>query len=153
MILKYFIFLQQNKRVLDEKNRLYFFEIQGAENRNLYKIIEEHLNQNKQAILLMPEISRTPQMQKIRKKVLEKSVAIWQKITKRKKLKYFKGLQEGTIKLIAGARSALFLPYFNLGVIVVDEEHDDSYKSDSKPRFHTKDLCNYIAKNLIFNLF
>ncbi|XPS41119.1 replication restart helicase PriA [Aliarcobacter butzleri] len=47
---------------------------------------------------------------------------------------------------MAGARSALFLPYSNLGVIVVDEENDDSYKSDSKPRFHTKDLSIYIAK-------
>ena len=71
---------------------------------------------------------------------------------KKKKDEILRGLQEGTIKLITGARSALFLPYSDLGVIVVDEEHDDSYKSDAKPRFHTKDLAIYMAKKLDIQL-
>ena len=101
----------------------------------------------------MPEISLTPQMQKRLEKVFGKSIAIWHsKITKKKKEEILKGLQEGSIRLIAGARSALFLPYSNLGVIVVDEEHDDSYKSDSKPRFHTKDLSIYMAKKFDLQL-
>ena len=142
-------YLQQKaKEFLDEKKQALLFANTGAGKTEIYiKIIEEYLNQNRQAVLLMPEISLTPQMQKRLEKVFGKSVAIWHsKITKKKKIEILKGLQEGSIRLIAGARSALFLPYFNLGVIVVDEEHDDSYKSDSKPRLNTKDLAIYIAK-------
>lgn len=139
---------QKAKEFLDEKKQALLFANTGAGKTEIYiKIIEEYLNQNRQAVLLMPEISLTPQMQKRLEKVFGKSVAIWHsKITKKKKIEILKGLQEGSIRLIAGARSALFLPYFNLGVIVVDEEHDDSYKSDSKPRLNTKDLAIYIAK-------
>ena len=142
------ILQEKAKRFLEEKKQALLFANTGAGKTEIYiKIIEEHLNQNRQALLLMPEISLTPQMQKRLEKVFGKSVAIWHsKITKKRKDEILKGLQEGTVRLVAGARSALFLPYSNLGVIVVDEEHDDSYKSDSKPRFHTKDLAIYIAK-------
>lgn len=145
---------EKAKRFLDEKKQALLFANTGAGKTEVYiKIIEEHLNQNKQAILLMPEISLTPQMEKRLEKVFGKSVAIWHsKITKKKKDEILKGLQEGSIKLIAGARSALFLPYCDLGVIVVDEEHDESYKSDSKPRFNTKDLAIYMAKKFDIQL-
>ncbi|MCT7634377.1 primosomal protein N' [Aliarcobacter butzleri] len=139
---------EKAKEFLKQKKQALLFANTGAGKTEIYiKIIEECLNSSKQAVLLMPEISLTPQMQKRLEKVFAKSVAIWHsKITKKKKAQILQGLQEGSIKLIAGARSALFLPYSNLGVIVVDEENDDSYKSDSKPRFHTKDLSIYIAK-------
>ncbi|MCT7588039.1 primosomal protein N' [Aliarcobacter butzleri] len=139
---------EKAKEFLKQKKQALLFANTGAGKTEIYiKIIEECLNCGKQAVLLMPEISLTPQMQKRLEKVFAKNVAIWHsKITKKKKAQILQGLQEGSIKLIAGARSALFLPYSNLGVIVVDEENDDSYKSDSKPRFHTKDLSIYIAK-------
>lgn len=142
------ILQEKAKRFLEEKKQALLFANTGAGKTEIYiKIIEEQLNQNRQALLLMPEISLTPQMQKRLEKVFGKSIAIWHsKITKKRKDEILKGLQEGIVRLVAGARSALFLPYSNLGVIVVDEEHDDSYKSDSKPRFHTKDLAIYIAK-------
>ncbi|WP_152020047.1 primosomal protein N' [Aliarcobacter butzleri] len=139
---------EKAKEFLKQKKQALLFANTGAGKTEIYiKIIEECLNSGKQVVLLMPEISLTPQMQKRLEKVFAKNVAIWHsKITKKKKAQILQGLQEGSIKLIAGARSALFLPYSNLGVIVVDEENDDSYKSDSKPRFHTKDLSIYIAK-------
>lgn len=139
---------EKAKEFLKQKKQALLFANTGAGKTEIYiKIIEECLNSGKQAVLLMPEISLTPQMQKRLEKVFAKNVAIWHsKIAKKKKAQILEGLQEGSIKLIAGARSALFLPYSNLGVIVVDEENDDSYKSDSKPRFHTKDLSIYIAK-------
>ena len=145
---------EKAKEFLKDKKQALLFADTGAGKTEVYiKIIEEHLNANKQAILLMPEISLTPQMQKRLEKVFGKSIAIWHsKITKKKKEEILKGLQEGSIRLIAGARSALFLPYSNLGVIVVDEEHDESYKSDSKPRFHTKDLSIYMAKKFDLQL-
>lgn len=135
-------------KFLNDKKQALLFANTGSGKTEIYiKIIEEHLNANKQAVLLMPEISLTPQMQKRLEKVFGKHIAIWHsKITKKKKETILMGLQNGEVKLVAGARSALFLPYSDLGVIVVDEEHDESYKSDSKPRFQTKDLAIYISK-------
>ncbi|NVJ53692.1 MAG: primosomal protein N' [Campylobacteraceae bacterium] len=131
-----------------EKKQALLFANTGSGKTEVYiKSIEEVLNKGSQAVLLMPEISLTPQMQKRLEKVFSTSVAIWHsKITKKKKETILQGLQEGSIKLVAGARSALFLPFKDLQLIVVDEEHDESYKSDSKPRYHAKDLSIYIAK-------
>ncbi len=101
----------------------------------------------------MPEISLTPQMQKRLEKVFDKHVAIWHsKVTKKKKDEILEGVYKGEIKLVAGARSALFLPFKSLKLIIVDEEHDESYKSDSKPRYHAKDLSTYIAKKFDIRL-
>jgi len=133
---------------LKEKKQALLFANTGSGKTEVYiKTIEKHLNEQKQAVLLMPEISLTPQMQKRLEKVFHTSVAIWHsKVTKKKKKEIIKALLSGEIRLIAGARSSLFLPFKNLGVIVVDEEHDESYKSDSKPRFQTKDLAIYLSK-------
>ena len=109
--------------------------------------IQNTINNNKQALMLMPEIALTPQMQKRLEVVFGDSIAIWHsKIQKKKKNEILLGLLNGKIKVIAGARSSLFLPFDNLGLIVVDEEHDDSYKADNKPRLNVKDLCIYISK-------
>ncbi len=139
---------------LNNKKQALLFANTGSGKTEVYiKVIEQHIKQGKQAVLLMPEISLTPQMQKRLEKVFGESIAIWHsKITKKKKETILQGLQEGSIKLIAGARSALFLPYNNLGAIIVDEEHDESYKSDAKPRLHTKDLSIYMAKKLDIQL-
>ncbi len=129
------------------KVSLLFANTSSGKTEIYIKIIEQHINNNKQALLLMPEISLTPQMEKRLKKVFGNSVAIWHsKITKKKKDAIILGVLEGEIKIIAGARSALFLPYSDLGVIVVDEEHDDSYKSEQKPRINVKDLAIYMGK-------
>lgn len=138
---KAYAFCMKNKSTL-------LFANTGSGKTEIYiKIIEEHLNKSKQAVLLMPEISLSPQMQKRLEKVFKGQVAVWHsKITKKRKEKIIEGILKGDIKLIAGARSALFLPYKNLACIIVDEEHDESYKSDSKPRYQMKDLALYIAK-------
>ena len=135
-------FLQKNRAGL-------LFANTGSGKTEIYiKTIEDHLNKEEQALLLMPEISLTPQMQKRLEEVFGTYVAIWHsKVSKKKKEKIIEDLLCGKVKLIAGARSSLFLPYSNLGLIVVDEEHDESYKSDQKPRFHTKDLSLYIAQS------
>lgn len=139
---------------LEEKKEALLFANTGSGKTEIYiKTIEKHLNENRQAILLMPEISLTPQMQKRLEKVFGDSVAIWHsKVTKKRKEQIIKGVLEGEIKLIAGARSALFLPYSNLGLIIVDEEHDESYKSDQKPRLNVKDLSIYMAKQFGYQL-
>jgi primosomal protein N' (replication factor Y) len=132
----------------EEKKQALLFANTGSGKTEIYiKTIEEILNKGANAILLMPEISLTPQMQNRLEKVFKKSVAIWHsKVSKKRKNEILEGIYNGEIKLIAGARSALFLPFKNLQLIIVDEEHDESYKSDSKPRYNAKDLSLYIAK-------
>lgn len=131
-----------------KKQQALLFANTGSGKTEIYiKSIEKHLNNNKQAVLLMPEISLTPQMQKRLENAFGSSVAIWHsKVSKKRKTQIIEGLLAGSIKLIAGARSSLFLPFSNLTCIIVDEEHDESYKADSKPRYNLKDLCIYIAK-------
>ncbi|PLY07528.1 MAG: primosomal protein N' [Arcobacter sp.] len=135
-------------KFLEEKKQALLFANTGSGKTEIYiRTIEKVLNEGGEALLLMPEISLTPQMQKRLDKVFGKAVAIWHsKVSKKKKQEILDGIYKGEIKLVAGARSALFLPFDNLKLIVVDEEHDESYKSDSKPRYHAKDLAIFIAK-------
>ncbi|WNL29099.1 primosomal protein N' [Aliarcobacter cryaerophilus] len=147
-------FQQEAKSFLDSKKQALLFAKTGAGKTEIYiKTIKEILKQVKQAVFLMPEISLTPQMEKRLEEVFDSSVAIWHsKVTAKRKKEILNKLQNGDIKLIAGARSALFLPYNNLGLIIVDEEHDNSYKSDTTPRYNAKDLAIFIAKKFDLRL-
>ena len=147
-------FQQEAKDLLDSKKQALLFAKTGAGKTEIYiKTIKEILKQGKQAVFLMPEISLTPQMEKRLEEVFDSSVAIWHsKVTAKRKKEILNKLQNGDIKLIAGARSALFLPYNNLGLIIVDEEHDNSYKSDTTPRYNAKDLAIFIAKKFDLRL-
>lgn len=147
-------FQQETKEFLDSKKQALLFAKTGAGKTEIYiKTIKEILKQGKQAVFLMPEISLTPQMEKRLEEVFDSSVAIWHsKVTAKRKKEILNKLQNGDIKLIAGARSALFLPYNNLGLIIVDEEHDNSYKSDTTPRYNAKDLAIFIAKKFDLRL-
>jgi primosomal protein N' (replication factor Y) len=120
----------------------------GSGKTEIYiKLIEEVLNKGKQVIFLLPEIAITSQMEKRLKKYFGDALAIWHsKITKKKKNEVLQGISEGKIKIVAGARSALFLPFENLGLIVVDEAHDDSYKSAQTPMYNAKDMAVYFGK-------
>lgn len=147
-------FQEEAKSFLDSKKQALLFAKTGAGKTEIYiKTIKEILKQGKQAVFLMPEISLTPQMEKRLEEVFDSSVAIWHsKVTAKRKKEILNKLQNGDIKLIAGARSALFLPYNNLGLIIVDEEHDNSYKSDTTPRYNAKDLAIFIAKKFDLRL-
>lgn len=111
--------------------------------------MEEVLKEGKSAVMLMPEISLTPQIEQRLKAHFGEMVAIWHsKITKKKKEKILAGLADGSVRIVAGARSALFLPVANLGLIVVDEEHDDSYKAGNRPRYNAKDVAVLMGNRL-----
>ncbi|RDU65003.1 primosomal protein N' [Helicobacter didelphidarum] len=111
-----------------------------------FHIIYEHLKCGKQVLLLMPEISLTPQIERRLQNAFPNLSDIWHsKRTKVQKDKILTKLQNGETKIIAGARSALFLPYHNLGLVIVDEEHDSSYKSNSQPKYHARDLAMLLS--------
>ena len=101
--------------------------------------------QGKNTLFLMPEIALTPQMERRLKGVFGDLVCIWHsKVSKAKKERILANLH--SIKIIAGARSALFLPLENLGLIIIDEEHDEAYKSSNNPRYNSRDLAIFLAQ-------
>ncbi|QKF64966.1 primosomal protein N' [Campylobacter corcagiensis] len=130
----------------EHKTSLIFGDTGSGKSEIYIKLIAKTLNQGKQALFLMPEISLTPQMEKRLLSYFGDALAIWHsKISPKKKSEILTKFESGEVKLIAGARSALFLPFTNLGLIVVDEEHDDSYKSAQKPRYNARDLSLFLA--------
>ncbi len=141
---------QQQKayEFIQKHDKSLLFGDTGSGKTEVYiKAIEETLNSGKKAIFLMPEIGLTPQTKKRLKDAFGDKVGLWHsKVTKKKKQEILKALHVGDISVIAGTRSALFLPVTNLGLIVVDEEHDDSYKSNQRPRYNARDLALLFGK-------
>ena len=135
---------------IESKNLSLLFGVTGSGKTEIYiHLINQALTQNKTAIVLMPEIALTPQITKRVQSYFGDIVAPWHsKITKKKREEILNSIASGKVKVVIGARSALFLPLDNLGLIVVDEEHDDSYKAMSRPRYNAKDLAIYIGKKL-----
>lgn len=122
----------------------------GSGKTEIYmKLFEDAIAQGKKALFLMPEIGLTPQMKNRLKKHFGAHFAMWHsKITPKKKAEILEKIEKGEISIIAGTRSALFLPLDNLGLIVVDEEHDESYKSSARPRYSAKDLALLFGQKL-----
>ncbi len=120
----------------------------GSGKTEIYmKYFEQMLASSKRSIFLMPEISLTPQMSIRLEKHFGDLVVMWHsKLTPLQKKKALKKIYDGSAKIVAGPRSTLFLPLKDLGLIVVDEEHDDSYKSSSRPRYNARDIAIYMGK-------
>ena len=139
---------QKAYEFIQKHDRSLLFGDTGSGKTEVYiKAIEEVVNSGKKAIFLMPEIGLTPQTKKRLKNAFGDRVGLWHsKVAKKKKEEILKALHVGEISVIAGTRSALFLPVTNLGLIVVDEEHDDSYKSNQRPRYNARDLALLFGK-------
>jgi|YNPMSStandDraft_2_1061718.scaffolds.fasta_scaffold00088_3 primosomal protein N' (replication factor Y) len=112
-----------------------------------FKVINYLIKKDYQTVLLIPEISLTPQMINFFYKRLGDIVAvIHSKLKPGEKLYFYEKIKNNKAKVIIGPRSVLFSPFLNLRGIIIDEEHDDSYKSNTKPRFSTRNLAYFIAK-------
>ena len=104
--------------------------------------IKDFISKGKQALILLPEIALTSQFSRRFKDFFGQSPAIWHSgITKKNKSIIWKGITKGKIKIIIGARSSLFLPFKDLGIIIVDEEHDASYKQDEGISYNARDMA------------
>ncbi|CUV66314.1 Primosome assembly protein PriA [Sulfurovum sp. enrichment culture clone C5] len=126
------------------------FGVTGSGKTEIFiHLIADTLQSGKNVIFLMPEISLTPQMKKRLSKYFGENIALWHsKLTRNAKNKILDDINSGSIRIIAGARSALFTPLDNIGLIIVDEEHDDSYKAMTTPRYHARDVAVMIAEKL-----
>ena len=133
-----------------KKDKALLFGVTGSGKTEIFiALMAKMLEEKKTCIFLMPEISLTPQMEKRLKVYFDGSVAMWHsKLTKKKKDSILKSIEDGTVQIVAGARSALFVPLQNLGLIVVDEEHDDSYKANSRPRYNARDIAILMGQKL-----
>jgi primosomal protein N' (replication factor Y) len=120
----------------------------GSGKTEIYmKYFEEMIASSKRSIFLMPEISLTPQMSQRLEHHFGEAVVMWHsKLTPLQKRKALEKIYNGSARIVAGPRSTLFLPINDLGLIVVDEEHDDSYKSSSRPRYNAKDIAIYMGR-------
>lgn len=119
----------------------------GAGKSEIYmRRMDDVVGEGKRALLLLPEISLTPQMERRFKNHFGETVVLWHsKMTPKQKAKTLEQIYNGSARIIVGPRSALFLPIEDLGLIVVDEEHDESYKSSSRPRYNARDMAVYIG--------
>ncbi len=98
--------------------------------------------------MLVPEISLTPQTvdRFIARFGEEKIAVLHSKLSIGERYDQWNKIRKGIAKIVIGARSAIFAPIHDLGLIIIDEEHDQSYKSETTPRYHTKEIATYLAK-------
>ena len=107
-----------------------------------FERIKDLIDKDFQALILLPEIALTNQFSRRFKEFFGVEPAIWHSgTTKKNKSIIWKGVSEGKIKIVIGARSSLFLPFKNLGIIIVDEEHDASYKQDEGISYNARDMA------------
>ena len=107
-----------------------------------FERIKKIISKNLQALVMLPEIALTNQFSKRFKEFFGTEPAIWNSKTSKKDKKIiWKGIVENKIKIVIGTRSALFLPFRKLGIIIVDEEHDASYKQDEGISYNARDMA------------
>lgn len=111
------------------------------------KLIEEILKTGKEAILLVPEISLTPQVVNIFKKEFGDTVAILHSaLSAGEKYDEWRKIERKEVSIVIGARSAVFAPFTNLGIIIIDEEHSETYKQECTPKYNAIDIALKRAK-------
>lgn len=118
--------------------------VTGSGKTEVYmELIEDALNKGKSSIMLVPEISLTPQMvQRFQKRFGNNIAALHSALSDGEKYDEWRRIARGEASIVIGARSAIFAPLKNIGMIIVDEEHSESYKqSDSNPRYNAKDVA------------
>ena len=116
--------------------------VTGSGKTQIYAhLIQNCILQSRQAILLIPEISLTPQFTSFFSAHFKRFAVVHSGLTPKKKEEIWNQCLRGELDLIVGPRSAIFMPFKQLGLIIVDEEHDASYKQESTPRYYTHDVA------------
>ena len=134
---------------ITEEGEYLLYGVTGSGKTEIYlQLIEKKLKENKSSIMLVPEISLTPQTvdRFIARFGEEKIAVLHSKLSIGERFDQWNKIKDGRAKIIIGARSAIFAPAQDLGLIIIDEEHDESYKSEMSPRYDAKEIAEYIAK-------
>ena len=133
-----------NEVINNSRNIYLLHGVTGSGKTEVYmEIIEHYLSLGKTSIVLVPEISLTPQMvSRFQQRFGEMIAAIHSALSDGEKYDEWRRICRGEARIVIGARSAIFAPLKNIGVIIIDEEHSDSYKqSDPNPRYSAKDVA------------
>lgn len=131
--------------VMKSRNKKFLIHgITGSGKTEIYmNLVKKAMDEGKDSIILIPEISLTPQMVERFKGRFGRDVAIFHsKLSDGERFDEWMRVKMGKVKVAIGARSAIFLPFSNLGLIIMDEEHEGSYKSDSDPKYHARDIAD-----------
>lgn len=131
-----------------DKRTSLLFGVTGSGKTEVYlKLISDTLKKGKTAIMLVPEISLTPQMlRQLRARFQGEVSILHSKLSAGEKFDEWLRLKRGEAKIAIGARSAIFAPLDNLGLIVIDEEHDGSYEAENSPRYKTIEVAEERAR-------
>ena len=121
--------------------------VTGSGKTEIYlQAIEQALEAGKTALTLVPEISLTPQtVGRYRSRFGDRVAVLHSRLTPRQRANEFERIRSGEAPVVVGARSALFAPHHDLGLIVIDEEHDSSYKQNNSPRYHAREVAEHLA--------
>jgi primosomal protein N' (replication factor Y) (superfamily II helicase) len=128
--------------------------ITGSGKTEIYlHIADKNLQKGRQVLMLIPEISLTPQTLKHFENHFKQKIAvIHSRLTAKEKQREWMAIYKGEARIVIGSRSALFAPFRDLGCIILDEEHDSSYKQDQSPRYHAFDVAVKMAEMLDIKL-
>lgn len=138
----------QNRQLLGKSGVSLLFGVTGSGKTQVYlKLIDDVLNEGKDAIVLVPEISLTPQvLERFRSRYGSKTAVIHSGLSLGERNDEFKRIDRGEAKIVIGTRSAVFAPVHNLGIIIIDEEQEQTYKSERTPRYNARDVAKFRTK-------
>ena len=133
----------------EQYERFLIYGVTGSGKTEIYlQLIGKAMEQNKTSIILVPEISLTPQMidRFISRFGKDEIAVLHSKLSLGERYDEWNRIKEGKAKIVIGARSAIFAPLNNIGIIIIDEEHEQSYKSENSPRYHARETALYRAQ-------
>jgi len=131
-----------NDLIKTDKLASLLFGVTGSGKTEVYlHLARYYLNLGKEILILVPEISLTPQMIQRVKERFSDVVFYHSELNDQEKFEQYFRIKAGEVKIVVGTRSSIFLPFHNLGLIIVDEEHDQSYKQDSNPTYAVKNVA------------
>lgn len=154
-------YIEESKNVLNDEQKNAFNKILNSDKKGFLlkgvtgsgktevymNLVGETLKEGKSAIVLVPEISLTPQMIERFKGRFGKNVALFHsKLSQGERFDEWYRIKKGEARLVVGARSAIFLPLDNLGIIIIDEEHENTYKSEQNPKYLTKEVAKFLSE-------
>lgn len=143
------VFLPVHRAIQENKNQIFLLEgITGSGKTELYlQWIQECLDKEQSAIMLVPEIALTPQMTARFVRRFGNQVAVWHSgLSAREQFNEWRRLKAGKARVVVGARSAIFAPLEDVGLIILDEEHESSYQQMDKCRYHAREVAKWRAR-------
>lgn len=140
---------QINDAVDHSESKVFLLEgVTGSGKTEVYlQSIAEALQKGKTALMLVPEISLTPQIvNRVRRRFGSKVAVLHSGLSNGERFDEWRRISRGEAQVVVGARSAIFAPLKNLGIIILDEEHESSYKQDESPRYHAREVAKWRGK-------